>query len=98
MFEHEANRLIAQASPEGPASVNAIKQTCVIVMHTYLTYYNKIRSENAVKTLKYPFSSSLVIASLRTEYIRNCVDFAHAPRLKAGSVCTRKIGLLKSIG
>ena len=43
-------------------------------------------------------SSSSVIASLRTEYSRNCVDFAHAPRLKAGSVCTSKIGLLKSIG
>ena len=39
-----------------------------------------------------------VIESLRTEYSRNCVDFAHAPRLKAGSVCTSNIDLLKSVG
>ena len=50
------------------------------------------------KMLNKSSSSSLVIASLRTEYSRNCVDFAHAPQLKAGSVCTSKIGLLKSIG
>ena len=38
-----------------PANVNAMKQTSVIVILAYLPYYNIIRTENAVKTLKYPF-------------------------------------------
>ena len=48
---HEADRPSAQTSPEGPASVNAIKQTCVIVILAYLPYTNQIRTENAVKKL-----------------------------------------------
>ena len=35
MFEHKADRWSAQTSPEGPASVNAMKQTCVIVILAY---------------------------------------------------------------
>ena len=38
-----------------PAIVNAMKQTCVIVILAYLPNSNQIRSENAVKTLQYPF-------------------------------------------
>ena len=37
------------------ASVNAMKQTCVIVILAYLTYSNPIRTENAAKTLHCPF-------------------------------------------
>ena len=51
-------RLSAQTSPERPASVNAMKQTCVIVILAYFTFSNsnEICTENAVKTLKYPYS------------------------------------------
>ena len=37
-----------------PASVNAMKQTCVIVILAYVTLFQPIRTENAVKTLQYP--------------------------------------------
>ena len=33
--------------PREPASVNAMKQTCVIVILAYLPYSNPIRTENA---------------------------------------------------
>ena len=39
-----------------PASAFAMKQTCLIVILAYLTLFKQIRTENAVKTLKYPFS------------------------------------------
>ena len=42
--------------PRDPASVNAMKQTCVIVILAYLPYSNPIRMENAAKTLNCPFS------------------------------------------
>ena len=33
--------------PRDPTSVNAMKQTCVIVILACLPYYNPIRTENA---------------------------------------------------
>ena len=43
--------------PRDPASVNAMKQTCVIVILHILPYSNPIRTENAAKTLNCPFSN-----------------------------------------
>ena len=43
------------------ASVNAMKQTCVIVILAYFAYSNQIHSENADKTLKHSFSYAPVI-------------------------------------
>ena len=37
VFEHEADWLSAQTSPEGLASVNVMKQTCVIIILAYFT-------------------------------------------------------------
>ena len=58
LFEHEADRLSVQHHPRDPASVNAMKQTCVIVILAYFTlpYSSSIRAENAAKTLNCPFS------------------------------------------
>ena len=57
LFEHEADMPSVQTSPEGPVSVNAMKQTCVIVILANLPYSNTIiRPENAAKTLNCPFS------------------------------------------
>ena len=43
--------------PRDQASVNAMKQTCVIVILAYFTLYsNPIRTENAAKTLNCLFS------------------------------------------
>ena len=38
VFEHKADRPSAPTSPEGP-SVNAMKQTCVIVILAYFTLF-----------------------------------------------------------
>ena len=56
LFEHEADRPSVQHHPRDPASVNAIKQTCVIVILAYLPYSSSIRTESAAKTLNCPFS------------------------------------------
>ena len=56
LFEHEADRPSVQHHPRDPASVNAMKQTCVIVILAYFTYSSPIRIENAAKTLNCPFS------------------------------------------
>ena len=56
LFEHEADRPSVQHHPRDPASVNAMKQTCVIVILAYFTLFQLIRTENAAKTLNYPFS------------------------------------------
>ena len=56
LFEHEADRPSVQRHPRDPASVNAMKQTCVIVILAYLPYSSPIRTENAAKTLSCPFS------------------------------------------
>ena len=37
LFEHEADRTSVQHHPRDPASVNAMKQTCVIVILAYFT-------------------------------------------------------------
>ena len=37
LFEHEADRPSVQHHPRDPASVNAMKQTCVIVILAYFT-------------------------------------------------------------
>ena len=47
--------------PRDPASVNVMKQTCVIVILAYFTLFqiansNPICTENAAKTLDCPFS------------------------------------------
>ena len=39
LFEHEADRSSVQHHPSDPASVNAMKQTCVIVILAYLTLF-----------------------------------------------------------
>ena len=38
------------------ASLNAMKQTCVIFILAYFTLLQPIHTENTVKKLKYPFS------------------------------------------
>ena len=48
LFEHEADRPSVQHHPRDPASVNAMKQTCVIVILAF-------RTEKAAKTLNCPF-------------------------------------------
>ena len=44
--------------PRDPASVKALKQACVIIILAYFNLLTKICTENAVKTLKYPFSDT----------------------------------------
>ena len=39
LFEHEANRPSVQHHSRDPASVNAMKQTCVIVILAYFTLF-----------------------------------------------------------
>ena len=39
LFEHEADRPSVQHHPRDPASVNAMKQTCVIVILAYFTLF-----------------------------------------------------------
>ena len=39
LFEHEADRPSVQYHPRDPASVNAMKQTCVIVILAYFTLF-----------------------------------------------------------
>ena len=39
LFEHEADRPRVQHHPRDPASVNAMKQTCVIVILAYFTLF-----------------------------------------------------------
>ena len=56
LFEHEADRPSVQHHPKDPASVNAMKQTCVIVILAYLPYSSPICTENAAKTLNCQFS------------------------------------------
>ena len=55
LFEREADRPSVQHHPRDPASVNAMKQTCVIVILAYLPYSSPNRTENAAKTLNCPF-------------------------------------------
>ena len=38
-LKHEADRLSVQHHPRDPASVNAMKQTCVIVILAYFTLF-----------------------------------------------------------
>ena len=56
LFEHEADRPSVQHHLRDLASVNAMKQTCVIVFLHILPYSSTIRTENAAKTLNCPFS------------------------------------------
>ena len=37
LFDHKANRPHVQTAPKDPASVNAMKQTCVIVILAFFT-------------------------------------------------------------
>ena len=39
LFEHEADRPSVQHHPRDTASVNAMKQTCVIVILAYFTLF-----------------------------------------------------------
>ena len=39
LFEHEADRPSVQHHPRDPASVSAVKQTCVIVILAYFTLF-----------------------------------------------------------
>ena len=48
LFEHEADRPSVQHHPRDPASVNAMKQTCVIVILAYFTLFQR---QFALKTL-----------------------------------------------
>ena len=56
LFEHEDDRPSVQHHPRDLASVNAMKQTCVIVVLAYLPYSSPTCTENAAKTLNCPFS------------------------------------------
>ena len=56
LFEHEDDGPSVQHYPRDPASVNAMKQTCVIVILAYFTYYSPLRTENAAKSLNCLFS------------------------------------------
>ena len=47
LFEQEADRPSVQHHLRDPASVNAMKQTCVIVILAYLPYSSPNRTENA---------------------------------------------------
>ena len=47
LFEHEADRPSVQHHPRDPASVNAMKQKCVIVILAYFTF----PAQFALKTL-----------------------------------------------
>ena len=40
-----------------PANVNAMKQSCVIIILAFLPYSYQIHTENAAKTFKFPFLS-----------------------------------------
>ena len=61
--------------PRDPASVNAMKQTCVIVILAYFTLFlNPIRTENAAKTLNCPFSYT---GFLETKWRRLCTFERH---------------------
>ena len=42
--------------PRVPASVNAMKQACTIVILAYLTDFSINRTENVAKIIKYPVS------------------------------------------
>ena len=56
LFEHEADRPSVRHDPRDPASVNAMKQTCVIVILAYFTLFQPwISTVNAAKTLNCPF-------------------------------------------
>ena len=39
LFEHEADRPSVRHHPRDPASVNVMKQTCVIVILAYFTLF-----------------------------------------------------------
>ena len=54
LLEHEAVRRVFKYLPRGPASVNAMKQTCVIVISFFLIPTQK-PTENSAITLKYHF-------------------------------------------
>ena len=49
-------RPVGQVLNHLPRDPDAMKQTCVIVILACFTYINQSRTDNAVKTLKYPFS------------------------------------------
>ena len=55
LFEHEADRPSVQHHQRDPASVNAMKQTCVLFLHI-LPDSSPICTENAAKKLNCPFS------------------------------------------
>ena len=55
LFEHEDVKLSVQTSPRDPANVNAMKQTCVILILAYLPDSNQKPTENTAKTLEYHF-------------------------------------------
>ena len=56
LFDHKADNPSVLHHPRDPASVNAIKQTRVIVILANFTFSSPIRTENAAKTLNCPFS------------------------------------------
>ena len=56
LFEHEADRPSVQHHPRDPASVNAMKQTCVIVILAYFTLFQPNSHRKRCQTLNCPFS------------------------------------------
>ena len=69
LFEHEADRQSVQHHLRDPASANAMKQTCEIVILSYLPYSSPFRTENTAKTLNCPFSYTRF---LQTKWRRLC--------------------------
>ena len=60
MFFHaltfaESRRSCVKHLPMDQASVNAMKQTCVIIILSYFTLFQQNHTENAAKILKYQF-------------------------------------------
>ena len=56
LFEHGADRPSVQTSSEGPGKNACNETTCVIVIPCIFYLFNRICTENAVKTLNCPFS------------------------------------------
>ena len=58
LFEHEADRPTVQHHPRDPTSVNALKQTCVIVILAYFTLFQHKPRWKRRFNIKYPFSKT----------------------------------------
>ena len=63
LFEHELLGRVFKHRHRDPASVDAMKQTCVIVILAYLPDFSFNRAEN----IKYPFSNTRFLKTKRRQ-------------------------------